>query len=165
MKPIWAFGLAALLVALASVPSPALSQQHFIIATGAEPDSSDITAGFFLPINYVILRNIDEALWDYNDDGTIRQTVATWDYSADKKTFVFHLQHGVKFYSGEEFTADDVVFGFQRLMAKTRPFARHGKHVAGITAVDRYTVRIDFKRTGCRFFRRHQPVSRFKSLL
>jgi hypothetical protein len=45
IKPIWAFGLAALLVA--SVPSPAQSQQHFIIATGAEPDSFDITAGFF----------------------------------------------------------------------------------------------------------------------
>jgi hypothetical protein len=63
------------------VPSPALSQQRLIIATGAEPDSIDITAGFFLPINYVILRNIDGALWDHNDDGTIRQTVATWDYS------------------------------------------------------------------------------------
>ncbi len=91
MKQIWAFGLAALLVTLASVPvsAPALSQQRFVIATGAEPDSIDITAGYFPPINYVILRNIDEALWDYNDDGTIRQTVATWDYSGDRKTLVF----------------------------------------------------------------------------
>jgi hypothetical protein len=39
-------------------------------------------------------------------------------------------------------------------MAKTRPFARHGKHVAGITAVDRYTGADLFQRTGCRFFRR-----------
>lgn len=152
MRRIWAFGLAALLVTLGSLPAPAQSQQRFVIATGAEPDSIDITAGYFPPINYVILRNIDEALWDYNDDGTIRQTVATWDYSGNKKTLVFHLKHGVKFHSGDEFTADDVVFGFQRLMAKTRPFARHGKHVATIMAVDRYTVRIDFREADVDFF-------------
>jgi peptide/nickel transport system substrate-binding protein len=62
------------------------------------------------------------------------------------------LKHGVKFQSGDEFIADDVVFGFERLMAKTRPFARHGKHVAKITAVDRYRVRIDFKEADVDFF-------------
>jgi peptide/nickel transport system substrate-binding protein len=152
MTRIWAYGLAALLMLWGAAPAPAQDQKPFVIATGAEPDSIDITAGFFPPINYVILRNIDEALWDYNDDGTIRQTVATWDYSSDKMTLVFHLKRGVKFHSGDEFTADDVVFGFQRLMAKTRPFARHGKHVAKIAAVDRYTVRLDFKEPDVNFF-------------
>jgi peptide/nickel transport system substrate-binding protein len=144
--------LAALVLMFGAGPAPAQDQQRLVIATGAEPDSIDITAGFFPPINYVILRNIDEALWDYNLDGTIRQTVATWDYSPDKKTLVFHLKHGVKFHSGDEFIADDVVFGFQRLMAKTRPFARHGKHVGKISAVDRYTVRLDFNEPDVNFF-------------
>jgi peptide/nickel transport system substrate-binding protein len=144
-----AVGLAALLAAGAA---QAQSDKPFVVATGAEPDSIDITAGFFPPINYVILRNIDEALWDYNDDGTIRQTVATWDKSADGKTLVFHIKPGVKFHSGDEFVADDVVFGFQRLMAKTRPFARHGKYVDKIYAADRYTVHIDFKEPDVNFF-------------
>ncbi len=152
MKRFFALGLATVFMAAGGMPAPAQDQQRFVIATSAEPDSIDITAGFFPPINYVILRNIDEALWSYNDDGTIRQTVATWDYSANKMTLVFHLKHGVKFHSGDEFIADDVVFGFDRLMAKTRPFARHGKHVAKITAVDRYTVRLDFKEPDVNFF-------------
>lgn len=144
---------AAFMVLAGAMPSRAADDQsRLVIATGAEPDSIDITAGFFPPINYVILRNIDEALWDYNQDGTIRQTVATWDYSKDKMTLVFHLKHGVKFHSGDEFTAEDVVFGFQRLMAKTRPFARHGKHVKKITAVDKYTVRLDFAEPDVNFF-------------
>ncbi len=152
MGRIAAFGVAALLTLAGIAAAAAQSPDRLVIATGAEPDSIDITAGFFPPINYVILRNIDEALWDYNEDGTIRQTVATWDYSADKKTLVFHLKHGVKFHSGDELVADDVVFGFQRLMAKTRPFARHGKHVGKITAVDRYTVRLDFNEPDVNFF-------------
>ncbi|HEX4111324.1 MAG TPA: ABC transporter substrate-binding protein [Stellaceae bacterium] len=147
-----AFGLAALLLLFGAARASAQDTHRFVIATGAEPDSIDITAGFFPPINYVILRNIDEALWDYNEDGTIRQTVATWDYSPDRKTLVFHLKHGVKFHSGDELTAEDVVFGFQRLMAKTRPFARHGKHVGKIAAVDRYTVRLDFNEPDVNFF-------------
>ncbi len=142
-------GLALLLAAPRVSAEPA---DHLTIATGAEPDSIDITAGFFPPVNYVILRNIDEALWDYNDDGTVRQTVAGWDYSADRKTLTFHLKPGVKFHSGDEFVADDVVFGFQRLMEKTRPFARHGKYVDHIVAVDRYTVRLDFKEPDVNFF-------------
>ena len=137
---------------LAAIPVARAEAPQLTVATGAEPDSIDITAGFFPPLNYVILRNIDEALWDYNDDGTIRQTVATWDYSADKKTLVFHLKPGVKFHSGDEFVADDVVFGFQRLMEKTRPFARHGKYVEHITAVDKYTVKLDFKEADVNFF-------------
>src|SRR5665213_1267106 len=131
--------LLALGMAAAPVPSLAQTPSHLTIATSAEPDSIDITAGIFPPINYVVMRNVDEALWSYNNDGSIKQTVATWDRTPDGKTVTFHLKHGVKFQSGDELVAADVVFGFQRLMAKTPPFMRHGKFVDKIEAVDPYT--------------------------
>jgi len=145
------FGI-AMLAAGALSPTRADTPSHLTIATGAEPDSIDITAGIFPPINYVVMRNVDEALWSYNNDGSIKQTVATWNRTPDGKTVTFHLKHGVKFQSGDELVAADVVFGFQRLMAKTPPFMRHGKFVDKIEAVDPYTVRVTFKKPDVTYF-------------
>jgi peptide/nickel transport system substrate-binding protein len=143
-------GLAA--CSLAAIANAALARTLFTVATGAEPDSIDITHGIFPPVNYVVLRNVYEALWSYNDDGSLKETVATWERSPDAKTITFHLKHGVKFQSGDEFTAQDVVFGFERLKKLTAPDMRHFKFVDQVVAVDRYTVRITFKSPDVTFF-------------
>ena len=39
----------------------------------------------------------------------------SWESSADKKTWTFHLRHGVQFHGGYgEMTADDVVFSLKK---------------------------------------------------
>ena len=139
-------------VLLAAPAVHAQSTDRFIVATGAEPDTLDLTASIFPPVAYVVMRNVEEALWDYNDDGSVRQTVATWDRSPNGKSVTFHIRPGIKFHSGDELTAEDVVFGQERLMAKTPSFIRHGRLVDHIEALDKYTARIVFKQPDVTYF-------------
>lgn len=67
----------------------------------------------------------------------------SWD-TPDLRTYIFHLRRGVRFHDGAELTADDVVFTIQRILdPKTASPARsYLDAVDGVTAVDRYTVRL-----------------------
>jgi peptide/nickel transport system substrate-binding protein/oligopeptide transport system substrate-binding protein len=81
-----------------------------------------------------------------------------WVASRDGLTWTFTLRKGVRFHHGREVTSDDVVYSFTRLVdPRTRsgggdlflgiqgaPEFREGKarQIAGLVAVDRYTVRV-----------------------
>lgn len=81
-----------------------------------------------------------------------------WEASRDGRTWTFTLRRGVRFHHGREVTAEDFVYSFTRLLdaKKAGPltvFLRriHGANdfmkgatprVAGLRAVDRYTLRI-----------------------
>jgi oligopeptide transport system substrate-binding protein len=81
-----------------------------------------------------------------------------WKASRDGLTWTFTLRKGVKFHSGREVTADDVVYTFTRLLDPkvksgaadlfanvkgAQEFRRGTKNeVAGLVALDRYTVQI-----------------------
>lgn len=81
-----------------------------------------------------------------------------WVASRDGLTWTFTLRKGVKFHHGREVTADDVIYSFTRLVdPRTRsgvadlflgiqgaPEFRDGRagQIAGLVAVDRYTVRV-----------------------
>lgn len=43
----------------------------------------------------------------------------SWDISADGLEYTFHLRQGVKFHNGNDFTAEDVVYTFNRLLTAT----------------------------------------------
>ena len=81
-----------------------------------------------------------------------------WTASRDGLVWTFTLRKGVKFHHGREVTADDVVYSFTRLLdPRTRSGgadlllgiqgaqefrAGRASTVAGLAAVDRYTVRV-----------------------
>ena len=70
-----------------------------------------------------------------------------WEYTEDLKSWTFHLRHGVKFHSGREMTADDVIATFQRILdpATASPPRSNYDMIDKMTAVDPYTVRFDLK--------------------
>jgi oligopeptide transport system substrate-binding protein len=106
---------------------------------------------------------VDQQLFDglVEFDQTLRIMPALaqfWIASRDGLTWTFTLRKGVKFHHGREMTADDVVYSFTRLLD---PRVRSGgadlfmniqgatefregraRQVTGLTAVDRYTVRV-----------------------
>ena len=70
-----------------------------------------------------------------------------WDVSPDGKTFTFHLRKGVLWHDGAEFTADDCLFTFQKLMdpAVATPYSSNYMDVARAEAIGKYTFRVTYK--------------------
>ncbi|HEV2439845.1 MAG TPA: ABC transporter substrate-binding protein [bacterium] len=70
----------------------------------------------------------------------------SWD-NPDSRTYVFHLRHGVRFHDGAEMTSADVVFTINRILdPKTAsPGRSYIDVVDGVTAPDKYTVRLHLK--------------------
>lgn len=74
------------------------------------------------------------------DDETAN--VATdWVVSEDGLEYTFHLKQGVKFHSGKEMKASDVVFSFNRFVSIGEGFAYLYSGVKECVALDDYTVR------------------------
>lgn len=99
-------------------------------------------------------------LVDVDDNFKVIPELATeWSSSEDGKTWTFRLREGVKFHSGKDFTAADVVYTFKRLMdEKTGSGARAVMAFVdpeGIKAVDSHTVSFTTK----------EPVAEFPVLI
>ena len=90
-------------------------------------------------------------LVDVDDNYNIIPELATeWSSSADNLTWTFKLRQGVKFHSGKDFTAKDVVYTFKRMLD---PALGSGARAVlefldadGIKAVDDYTVSFTTKK-------------------
>ena len=64
----------------------------------------------------------------------------SWEAGADGWTF--KLREGVKFHDGADFTAEDVVFSFERAMAESSDFKEQAKAVTAVEVIDDYTVKL-----------------------
>ncbi len=97
----------------------------------------------------MIMRAVYETLVTLGDKGAditkIEPLLAeSWEISEDGKVYTFRLRKGVKFHSGNEMTAADVVFSYQRLgNLKDNPAWLFSDHVASIKALDDYTVQFE----------------------
>lgn len=71
-----------------------------------------------------------------------RSLAEKWEVSADGLTWTFNLRQGIKFHNGEEMTAKDVKFTFDRLRNKDVGAATVAlyENVVDITTPDNYTV-------------------------
>jgi peptide/nickel transport system substrate-binding protein len=125
---IRALALALSLTALPAVQS-AMAETTLRIAMTA----SDIPTTTGLPNNgfegmrflgYPIFEGL--VLWDLAQKDTLaglRPGLAEkWEQAADdKKTWIFHLRHGVKFHDGTDFSADAVIWNLDRYFNQASP--------------------------------------------
>ncbi len=95
-----------------------------------------------------VMNQLYETLVERNADMTIYgQLAESWEIP-DETTYVFKLREGVKFHSGREMTADDVVYTFDRILGKTEAgdigaLGSKSSYYGGVTSVealDTYTV-------------------------
>lgn len=133
------------------------------ISTALDAHAERSTAGLnTLTLNTVqVFGNIDPAIGtDYTQNmaqinfydslltptasgGLTGRLAERWTASPDAKTYTFHLKKGVKFHSGNELTAADVVYSAQRILAINQgySFVWIGYlNADGVKALDRYTV-------------------------
>jgi oligopeptide transport system substrate-binding protein len=149
--------------ALAVVGLPASAQDRadsgvYRRPLGNDPESLDPAR-----IGDIYGRSVAQQIFDglVQFDQTLAITPALaqfWKASRDGLVWTFTLRKGVKFHHGREMTADDVVYSFTRILdPKVKSGAadlfinvkgarefRDGKAkvVAGLVAVDRYTVQV-----------------------
>ncbi|MGI5271235.1 ABC transporter substrate-binding protein [Nonomuraea sp. CA-218870] len=91
-------------------------EQKLSVGFVAEPANLDFTSTEGAAIPQALLVNVYEGLVKLDQDGRLAPLLAEkWEVSDDRKTYTFTLRQGVTFTNGAPFTADDVVFSFDRL--------------------------------------------------
>jgi peptide/nickel transport system substrate-binding protein len=152
-KPMKRILIAVALLAFSALPASAAEIARFTAAITAEPDTLDITSTRDPGGSYVVLQNIYEQLWRMDANNKPVKTVADWTIATDWHTITFKIKPGVKFQSGDELTADDVIFSFNRIAAHSPMYRRDTELVEKVEALDRYTVRFTFNTPYFGFFR------------
>ena len=85
------------------------------VAQNAQPRSMTSIIDPGVPGLHILMQT-EEALLG-RDLGNLALRVAkAMPETPDNLTFIFHLREDVKFHDGQPFTADDVIYGFERLL-------------------------------------------------
>jgi peptide/nickel transport system substrate-binding protein len=139
--------LTAIIVFLLAGATHVLSApaSRLTVATGQEPSSIDQSlAG--VGGDYTIVENYGEYLIQRTPNGDLKPGLAaSWKVSPDGKIVEFTLRKGVKFHSGDAFTAKDVEFSFERGRAKNQTVKTRLRSVDRFEVVDDFRFKIYFK--------------------
>ncbi|WP_354002959.1 ABC transporter substrate-binding protein [Microbacterium elymi] len=71
----------------------------------------------------------------------------SWDLSDDGLELTLHLRSGVKWHDGEPFTAEDVKFNFDEIVALQTFGAALADHISSVEVTDEHTVVVHFSET------------------
>jgi oligopeptide transport system substrate-binding protein len=110
--------------------------------------------------NWSMIKSVFDGLLDYKPGTTeiIPDLAESYDVSKDGLTYTFKLRHGVKFHNGREMKAADVKYSLERTCNPDTQspgagyygaikgfddFQKAKKDLAGVTAPDDYTVKIE----------------------
>lgn len=122
-----------------------------IAAFSADPAGFDPVRG---PsgMSHVVIEQVYSTLMLLDSEAKpIPGLAESYQMSDDGLTYTFKLRQGVTFHNGDEVTAEDVKFSFDRLRAKDSGYS-YGSQVetiAAVDAVDKYTVKFTLsERTG-----------------
>jgi peptide/nickel transport system substrate-binding protein len=132
--------MVALTLALASLPAMA---QALRVGLSAEPASLDPQFQN-QPANNQVALHLFEALVAQDAAQNLQPALAVSWQAVDDTTWEFKLREGVTFHDGAPFTAEDVVFSFERAAKVPNapaPFTYFTRFIAGIDIVDPLTVR------------------------
>lgn len=124
--------------------SAAVSDEQGVLraAIGGEPDQLDphSTSSYF---SFQVLENIFDTLVEPDENLEMQPALAAaWEISDDQLTWTFTLRDDVTFHDGAEFTSEDVVYSFNRIIDEELANAWKFSSVTDVTAPDDLTVEI-----------------------
>lgn len=97
--------------------------------------------------SHAVAAYIYNGLVKYDKDlNLVGDLAKSWDISPDNKTITFHLRDDVKWQDGKPFTAKDVKFTYEFMIADDTPTSYDGdfRKVKNFEILDDYTVRITY---------------------
>ena len=106
-----------------------------------------------------VINQLYETLVSTNADMTFYGELAeSWEIP-DDVTYIFYLRQGVKFHSGREMTAEDVVYSFNRVLGRTEAgdigalgsSSSYYGGIASVEATDTYTVKFTLEAPNAAF--------------
>lgn len=92
-------------------------------------------------VGSICVENLYDGLVLQDGSEQVPNLATEWETSEDGLEYTFHLKQGVKFHSGNEMKASDVVFSFNRFKTIGEGFAYLFANVKECVAVDEYTVK------------------------
>jgi peptide/nickel transport system substrate-binding protein len=122
-----------------TAPAPAAAKAT--VCFSAEPDVLDPTSTKTGSISAFITRNMYDSLVEFDYDGKLKSTIATWEILNGGKCVEFKIRQGIKFTSGDPLTARDVEFSWMRTMDKTPQFKGDLRNFDHLQVVDDNTIR------------------------
>jgi len=131
--------------AVAALIAGSASAESLTVGLAAAPSSMDphfATTGQ----NQQLAMNLYDRLVHTDAEGQFVPGLATeWSVSEDRLTWTFKLREGVTFSNGSPFTAEDVVFSFERIPEvpnSPAPFTQRLAAIESATAIDDHTLEI-----------------------
>jgi peptide/nickel transport system substrate-binding protein len=116
-----------------------------VAAISGEPDQLDPHLTTAYP-SFQVLENVYDTLVQPDLELQFEPALATdWETSEDGLVWTFDLREGVTWHSGREFTAEDVVYSYERIMDEEVGAANAFRFaaVSEVRAVDDLTVEIE----------------------
>ncbi|PZU49732.1 ABC transporter substrate-binding protein [Microbacterium aurum] len=111
-----------------------------VAAIGGEPDQLDPqkTSSYF---SFEVLENVFDTLVEPDENLEMQPALAeSWEVSDDQLTWTFHLRSGVTFHDGSDFTSEDVVYSYRRIIDEELSNAWKFSAITDIAAPDDDTV-------------------------
>ena len=132
----------ALAVLLAVLPAGPVAAKTFKFAFQGDAQSLD-PHGLNETFTLSMLGNVYEGLTHYDGDlGLIPGLATSWKTVSPTK-WRFNLRKGVKFHNGNSFTADDMIFSWQRMLAEGSDQKARAALISNITRVDDHTIDVE----------------------
>jgi peptide/nickel transport system substrate-binding protein len=133
-KSVVAFALLAMLAAPVAAKNFRWAFQSDAVTMDPYNINETMTLGF--------LGNLYEGLIRRNENFEVEPALATEWSTPEPTKWVFQLRQGVKFHNGNAFTADDVIFSYQRASQKSSDVAPFVAGIKAVNKIDDYTVEV-----------------------
>ena len=153
LKAMRCFYVAVLLAVLALVPLTACGGPGsegqvggaLRIATSADTKTLDPALLITNPDIWITDQIYDKLIEKRNDTTLKPELAVSWEPNEDITSYTVKLREGVKFHSGKEFTSEDVVFTYKRLLDPdiASPARSELSSIEDVVAVDKHTVRFE----------------------
>jgi peptide/nickel transport system substrate-binding protein len=116
------------------------ASRNLVAAIAGEPDQLDPhnTSAYF---SFQVLENVFDTLVQPDENLEMQPALAeSWEVSDDQLTWTFKLREGVTFHDGSEFTAEDVVYSYNRIIDEELSNSYRFGAVESVKAADEGTV-------------------------